>query len=244
MASCYTGKMEAKNVVNDKATVNGSGVATLTVLGSVIGHGSKTITAEYVNSDGNFNGSTGTLSPNQVVDTPPVAGAHYLGSVLNTELTISASALAALDYDADADPLSITAVSGTSTNGPSGNVTLSGGNVHYTPATGFVGVDQFTYTISDGFTGGTATSTANVTVRLAPATSVFNYISASPGTVNLRGHGIPGRSYDIQWSANANFSTVGGVLASVTAAANGIITYTDNAGADTRYYRFVVRVDK
>ena len=242
-----TGTVQFKtngNNLSTPVTVNGSGVATLTVLGSVIGHGSKTITAEYANSDGNFNGSTGTLSPNQVVDTPPVAGAHYLGSVLNTELTISASALAALDYDADADPLSITAVSGTSTNGPSGNVTLSGGNVHYTPATGFVGVDQFTYTISDGFTGGTATSTANVTVRLAPATSVFNYISASPGTVNLRGHGIPGRSYDIQWSANANFSTVGGVLASVTAAANGIITYTDNAGADTRYYRFVVRVDK
>ena len=229
--------------VGSPATVS-SGEATLTVLGSVIGHGSKTITAEYANSDGNFNGSTGTLSPNQVVDTPPVAGAHYLGAVLNTPLTIIASALAALDYDADGDPLSITAVSGTSTNGPSGNVTLSGGNVHYTPATGFVGVDQFTYTISDGFTGGTATSTANVTVRLAPATSVFNYISASTGTVNLRGHGIPGRSYDIQWSANANFSTVGGVLDSVTAAANGIITYTDNAGADTRYYRFAVRVDK
>ena len=242
-----TGTVQFKtngNNLSTPVTVNGSGVATLTVLGSVIGHGSKTITAEYANSDGNFNGSTGTLSPNQVVDTPPVAGAHYLGAVLNTPLTIIASALAALDYDADGDPLSITAVSGTSTNGPSGNVTLSGGNVHYTPATGFVGVDQFTYTISDGFTGGTATSTANVTVRLAPATSVFNYISASTGTVNLRGHGIPGRSYDIQWSANANFSTVGGVLDSVTAAANGIITYTDNAGADTRYYRFAVRVDK
>ncbi len=241
MASCYTGKMEAKNVVNDKATVNGSGVATLTVLGSVIGHGSKTITAEYVNSDGNFNGSTGTLSPDQVVDTPPVAGAHYLGAVVSTKLTISASALAVLDYDADGDTLSITAVSGTSTNGPAGNVTLSDGTVNYTPATGFVGADQFTYTIYDGFTGGTATSTANVTVRLGQATSVFNSISASSGTVNLRGHGIPGRSYDIQWSANPDFSIGGVVPGSVKAAANGIITYTDDAGDGPRYYRFAVR---
>ena len=228
-------------MVNDKATVNGSGVATLTVLGSVIGHGSKTITAEYVNSDGNFNGSTGTLSPDQVVDTPPVAGAHYLGAVVSTKLTISASALAVLDYDADGDTLSITAVSGTSTNGPSGNVTLSGGNVHYTPATGFVGVDQFTYTISDGFPGGTATSTANVTVRLGQATSVFNYVSGSSGTVNLRGYGIPSHDYDVQYSATADFTTIAGTFGPVTAAANGMLTYTDTtAGAGPRDYRLAV----
>ena len=176
-----------------------------------------------------------------MVDTPPVAGAHYLGAVVSTKLTISASALAVLDYDADGDTLSITAVSGTSTNGPAGNVTLSDGTVNYTPATGFVGADQFTYTIYDGFTGGTATSTANVTVRLGQATSVFNSISASSGTVNLRGHGIPGRSYDIQWSANPDFSIGGVVPGSVKAAANGIITYTDDAGDGPRYYRFAVR---
>jgi hypothetical protein len=213
--------------------LDANGLATYST--TLLPHGSDTVTAQYI-SDGNFLPSTNSVA--QVVDTPPVAGAHYLGAITNTPLTILANALAVLDYDADGDTLSITAVSGTSTNGPSGNVTLSGGNVHYTPANGFIGDDQFTYTISDGFMGGTATSTAKVTVRLGQATSVFNSISASSGTVNLRGHGIPGRSYDIQWSANANFSPVGGVLGPVTAAANGIITYTDDAGAGPRYYRF------
>ena len=175
-----------------------------------------------------------------MVDTPPVAGAHYLGAVVGTELIITASALAVLDYDADGDTLSITAVSGTSTNGPSGNVTLSGGNVYYTPANGFVGADQFTYTISDGFTGGTATSTAKVTVRLGQATSVFNSISAPiSGIVNLRGHGIPGHLYDVQRSPDlSTWSTIS--LAPVIAAANGIILYTDNEAPATAYYRFAV----
>ncbi len=173
---------------------------------------------------------------------PPVPGTHYLGAVVNTTLTISASALAALDYNADGDPLSIIAVSSTSTNGPAGNVTLSDGKVHYTPATGFVGADQFTYTISDGFPGGTATSTANVTVRLGQATSVFNYVSGSSGTVNLRGYGIPSHDYDVQYSATADFTTIAGTFGPVTAAANGMLTYTDaTAGAGPRYYRFAVR---
>ena len=174
-------------------------------------------------------------------NTPPVPGPHYLGAVVNTPLTISASALAALDYDADGDPLSIIAVSGTSTNGPAGNVTLSGGNVHYTPASNFVGVDQFTYTISDGFTGGTAISTANVTVRLGQATCVFTYVSASSGTVILRGYGIPGHLYDVQYSATADFPPTPGTFGPVTAAANGMLTYTDTtAGAGPRYYRLAV----
>ena len=174
---------------------------------------------------------------------PPVPGTHYLGAVVNTPLTISASALAALDYNADGDPLSVIAVSSTSTNGPAGNVTLSDGKVHYTPATGFVGADQFTYTISDGFPGGTATSTANVTVRLGQATSVFNYVSGSSGTVNLRGYGIPSHDYDVQYSATADFTTIAGTFGPVTAAANGMLTYTDaTAGAGPRYYRFAVHV--
>ena len=203
---------------------------------STLPHGSNAITAEY-SGDTSFLTSTGSLS--QVIDTPPVGGAHYLGATLNTTLSVSSNVLANLDYDADGDPLTITAVSGTSTNGPSGNVTLSGGMVNYTPATGYVGVDQFTYTISDGYPGGTATSTANVTVRLGNATSVLNPPSASSGTVTLSGFGIPSKQYDIQRSTDPTFPSYT-TLGPVTAAANGVIIYTDNNPNSPSYYRLAV----
>ena len=144
---------------------------------------------------------------------------------MNTALSVSASALAGLDYDADGDALAITAVSGTSTNGGLG-CQLELRHDHLHAGDEFVGSDQFTYTISDGYPGGTATSTANVTVRLGKATSVFNYISRRSASVDLRGYGIPGHSYDIQKSSDSDFSTYI-IVATVTAAANGIILYTD-----------------
>jgi len=171
---------------------------------------------------------------------PPVPGTHYLGAVVNTPLTISASALAALDYNADGDPLSVISVNSPSTHG---TVALNLDTITYTPVPNYVGPDQFTYTISDGFPGGTATSTANVTVRLDPATCYFNYVSGTNGTVNLRGYGIPSHDYDVQYSATADFTTIAGTFGPVTAAANGMLTYTDaTAGAGPRYYRFAVHV--
>ena len=212
--------------------LNDAGVATLST--SSLAHGIHVITAQY-GGDANFAGSTNSVT--QVIDTPPAAGAHFLGATLNTDLTISASALAGLDYDADGDGLTITAVSSISTNG--GLVSLSSETITYTPVNNYVGADQFTYTVSDGYLGGTVTSTAKVTVRLGKATSVFNYISSPvDGSITLRGYGIPGHSYDIEVSSNMSSWTT---LATVTAAANGIILYTDNnANSSPRYYRLAV----
>jgi hypothetical protein len=171
---------------------------------------------------------------------PPASGAHNFVTAVNTDLNISASALAALDYDANGDPVTITGVSSTSTNGPAGNVRLTSGTIKYAPATGYVGADQFTYTISDGC-GGTATCRARVTVRLANAASAFNYISTPVNNrVDLRGYGIPGNSYDVQKSSDlVNWNTIS--LTPVTAAANGMILFTDpNANTSPRYYRFAV----
>jgi hypothetical protein len=161
-------------------------------------------------------------------------------TTVNTALNISASALAALDYDADGDTLTITAVSSTSTNGPPNNVSLAAGTITYTPATDFVGADQFTYTISDGY-GGTATCTSHVTVRLVNATCAFNYISPPVNNrVDLRGYGIPMKSYDVQKSSDlVNWNPISPTP--VSAAANGIILFTDpNANTSPRYYRFAV----
>jgi hypothetical protein len=213
-------------------TLDGSGIASIT--NSTLPHGSNTITAEY-SGDVNFLVSTGSVS--QVIDRPPVGGLQYLTTTVNTPLSVSAATLASLNYDPDGDTLTITAVSGSSTNG--GTVTLSG-TVNYTPAAGYVGADLLTYTVSDGY-GGTATCTNKVTVTLGKATSAFNYISGTSGTVNLRGYGIPTHQYDVQRSATVAFSAYT-TLATVTAASgSGVILYTDaTAGAGPWFYRFAV----
>lgn len=185
-------------------------------------------------SDGSLTGATSSAFK---VNRPPVGGTHYLTTLMNTNnFKVSAATLAGLDYDADGDTLTITSVNSPSTQG--GTVSLSGGNVTYTPASGFAGTDTFTYTISDGFTGGTATSTANVTVRLGNATSSFTASSFHGTEADLRGYGIPTHQYDVQVSTDmVNWST----LTTVTAAGNGIILYTNYSSPQpTAFYRFAV----
>lgn len=212
-----------------------SGTASLTT--AALSHGSHTVSAQYA-GDGNFFGSTNSLSPNLMVNKAPAAGMHYLSTVLNTTLNVSATTLAGLDYDADGDTLSITAVSATSTNGAA--VSLASGTITYVPVSNFVGTDQFTYGISDGY-GGTNICKAIVTVRLGKATAVFNSItSPSSGVIILRGYGVPGNQYDVQESSDPTFSTYT-VLSTATALPSGVIIYTDNnANTSPRYYRFAV----
>jgi hypothetical protein len=213
-------------------TLNGSGVATFST--NSLSHGNHVITAEY--AGGNLPGSTNSVV--QVVNTPPAAGTHYLGATVSTALNISASVLANLDYDADGDALTITAVSSSSTNG--GTVSLSSGTITYMPVSGYVGADQFTYTVSDGYLGGTATSTASVTVRLGKATSVIYSASGSGGVMNLVGYGIPGNGYDVQHSTTANFSSYTILASNLIAAPNGVILYTDNSPTNPGFYRLAV----
>jgi autotransporter-associated beta strand protein len=217
-------------------TVNGSGVATFTT--AALTHAPHTITAAY-GGGSSFGGSISS-SLSQAIDTPPAAGLQYLTTVMNTALNVSSKTLAGLNYDADGDPLTITAVSTTSING--GTVSNNAGTITYSPATSYVGVDQFTYAISDGFTGGTNLCTANVTVTLGKASSAFNYISGtSGGTVNLRGYGIPTHLYDVQRSGTLNFSSYTNLTPSgIAAAANGVILYIDTSAPNPSYYRFAV----
>ena|GEM_PF-3193082 len=66
------------------------------------------------------------------------------------------------DTDAGNDTLTITAVS-TSANSTM-SITPGGGTLTYTPNTNYIGLDSFTYTISDG-NGGTQTGTLNIEVK-------------------------------------------------------------------------------
>ena len=73
------------------------------------------------------------------------------------------------DSDPDGGTLTISAV----TPPANGSAIIVGGQVRYTPTTGYLGPDSFTYTITDG-QGGSATATVRVTVALPNRAPIAN----------------------------------------------------------------------
>src|SRR6185369_13990503 len=102
------------------------------------------------------------------VNDAPVAVADSGFSVTNdSSLTIAPATLLANDSDPDGDTLTLTAVSGAT----GGTVSLTGGQVVFTPTAGFTGAGGFTYTVSDGDLS--ASASVSITVN-APAVNVIN----------------------------------------------------------------------
>ncbi|WDR02952.1 DUF4082 domain-containing protein [Devosia algicola] len=105
---------------------------------------------------------TSTASPNQA----PIANADSgYTTPRNTALSLTAAALLANDNDPDADPISVTGVSG-AVNGVA-TFDAQTNNVVFTPTTGYSGAASFVYAISDG-RGGTASATVGLIVEAAP----------------------------------------------------------------------------
>ena len=78
---------------------------------------------------------------------PPVAVADAYGTTVGVPLSKAAPGVLANDTDPDADPLTASLVSGTT----SGALMLNAnGSFTYTPDAGFVGTDSFTYVAHDG----------------------------------------------------------------------------------------------
>ena len=123
-----------------------------------------------------YAGGTPPPPPPPPPPTAPEADNDSGSTSLNTATTIN---VLANDSDANGDDLSVSAFG----QGSNGSVTdLGNGNLQYTPDTGFVGTDTFTYTVSDG----DLTDQATVTVTVTDP-SAFNVVSASVGTEFLRG---------------------------------------------------------
>ena len=176
-ATTVAGTLVAVNVVANDTDVDGD---TLSVTGVTSpAHGTAVInsgkvnytpsgnytgsdTFDYTVSDGHGGTDTGTVTvtitppPNR----PPVANDDQATTAYNTPATID---VLANDTDADADTLSLTAV----TTPAHGATAINNGKVNYAPATNYFGADSFDYTVSDGH-GGTDTGTVNVTVMPPP----------------------------------------------------------------------------
>ena len=208
------------------------GVATYAT--STLSHGTHTVVAEYA---GNLNyiGTTNSLAPNQVINTPPVAGNVAVQRPPTQGVKFHSSILVTNTSDADGDTLTLT-ISTNSLNG--GTITTSGNFVFYTPAAGYTNVDSFTYTVTDGH-GGSATGTVTVGIFVDNLPSENLTITVlGNGNVLINGNGISGRTYHMQFTHSlspANWQDIPG--GTVTANNVGMFEFTDTTGEGSGYYR-------
>jgi len=144
-------------------TNNGDGTLTYTPKNNASGVG--IFTFEYTISDGHGNSATATVtitvtdaSSGTPSNNPPVAVNDSASTSQNTAVTIN---VLSNDSDADGDSLTVANIGAA---GHGSVVNNGNGTITYTPANGFVGSDDFTYTITDG-QGGSATATVYVTVQ-------------------------------------------------------------------------------
>ncbi len=110
------------------------------------------------------------------------------------------------------------------------------GTVRYTPATGFTGIDQFTYTLADGAGG---SSIGLVTVTVIPGAPVVIVLSSpllQGGTqFSMIVSGWPGQVYQVQASTNLSTWTDIGLLTNVS----GTVLFNEQVptNARVRFYR-------
>ncbi|WP_299471232.1 Ig-like domain-containing protein [uncultured Roseibium sp.] len=119
----------------------------------------------YEVSDGNGGTvqATATITVNPVNDDPVANDDAGISTGFETPIVIATGTLLSNDDDGDPEvvqPLAVTGVTAVS----GGTVQLAGGNVTFTPMTGFTGAAQFMYTITDG-NGGFDTATVTVNVQ-------------------------------------------------------------------------------
>jgi hypothetical protein len=224
-------KIDGTNV-NGPVPLSG-GVATY--LTSSLPHGLHTLAAEY-SGDGNFTGKTNQLSPTQLINSLPLAGPYTLLRHPTSGAKVAIGALLAGDSDADGDPLTFVSVVASTPNG--GTVVASNGWIFYSPAQGFTNADTFTYTISDGW-GAPVSCPVTVGIRVDNGPSPNLVISdLHNGSYAIRGDGIPGRTYRIQYTDHvqpANWQP----LSTNQADIYGAFRIIDPTGSSGRFYRSV-----
>ncbi|WP_052417262.1 retention module-containing protein [Cellvibrio mixtus] len=197
-------------------------------------------------SDGKGGTTTSLVSIGvAAVNHAPTAAADTASTDEGTAVTI---AVRANDTDPDGDSLKVTGV----TQGANGSVIIDAvtGNPIYTPDAGFVGTDNFTYTIDDG-NGGTDTAVVTVTVNAvlptnnAPVASADIIDVAEGGTISsLRGGAtsVLANDSDVDGDPLTAVLVSGPANGTLTFHANGEFTYVHN-GSETTTDSFTYKVN-
>jgi subtilisin-like proprotein convertase family protein len=210
-------------LVNGTATLSTS---TLTV-------GNHSVIAEFAGT-ANFIGTTNRLSPDQLINTPPIAAADAVRRYLPNGAKVRIATLLGNDSDGDSHSLTFVSFSSVSANG--GTITRDGDWLQYTAPAGFTNDDSFTYTITDGL-GQPVTGLVNIRVNADPVPSPNLMITAlGDGSMRIRFDGIPDVTYRIEYTdslSTPNWQTLG----SRTADETGLFELIDNSPAPSRVYR-------
>src|SRR5262249_14734864 len=120
-------------------------------------------TGQYSVVIGNSFGTTASSNAVLALDQAPAPQPDTISRFASSGARVSTAQLLANDADPDGDMLSIVGISTNSVAG--GAVSLAGGWVYYTPPSGYQGADTFSYFVSDGPCGLTATATVTVAVK-------------------------------------------------------------------------------
>jgi hypothetical protein len=217
-----------------------NGVATLVT--AAMPHGSHIIAARY-SSNENFAGSTNSLGSPQVINIPPTATLATYPRFPNTSLQIPISDLLSnYTSDADADVLALLTI-GAGTNGAT--ITVNGSFISYVPSTNSANPnssDYFTYVVSDGFLGGTATNSILVSVINPGGQPIVTGLFIQTNGVRIVCSGVSGLTYHVERSHDLAVPGPSGWtdLGTVTMDNSGAGEFVDHsAPADKAFYRVV-----
>ena len=198
-------------------------------------NGTDTFTYTITDDQGATDTATVTINVGAVQDDPDAENDVELTDE-NTPVDID---VLSNDSDPDGDTLNVLSYG----QGTNGTVTGGGtGPLTYTPNSGFTGVDTFTYTITDG-NGGQDTATVTVVVGDVDDNSVVaNDDSATTTAGNPIEIAVLSNDTDPQGDTFSISGFSNGTNGSVTADADGNLTYTPDAGftgQDTFTYTIV-----
>lgn len=119
-------------------------------------------------------------------------------------------------------------------------LSMAEGWIFYTPPSGFMGPDSFTYQVRDA-RGGTNTATVAIVPRVGTeAGANLSLVDMGGGTYSLAFSGVPWRVYSIQYSESLEQPSWQSI-ATNTADSHGLFVYEDvlPPGTPSRFYRSI-----
>jgi len=198
---------------------------------AALGYGAHTVAAQYA-GDGNFTGTTNLLASAQVVDTSLVSGPCTVVYDPVTGAKLPLATLLSSASPGGGNAIALASLATSSANG--GTVSRRNGWILYLPPPGYTNADSFTYVITDGPTqvpgtvtltpGGDDGSSANLSIGIE-----------DDGSYAIRGSGVPGRRYQLQFTDGSSWQVLGRVVVD----ANGCFAFVDPSGSPHRRYRSV-----
>jgi hypothetical protein len=209
---------------------------------SVNSGGGRSVSAHYVSDAdlGNISGASTSMVQRleygyaAQLNNPPVPGPTPVLYASNALARIAVGTLLANDSDPDGDRLTLAALDAFSARG--GTVVLANGWVVYTPSSGFVGTDSFSYKVADANGDRTVCS---VTVEVSVAgRSILMISKLANGHKVISLFGLSGQTYTLQRkldSRDANWSN----LVTGATGLNGRLDYEDATGDARRMYRAI-----